>query len=349
MFRTTLSRKSLLVMPLALALAIAGCGGNKPENKTDHAADVPKSATEGGAFKVALVTSGPVSDAGWNAGAYKSLQSIKTELGAEIQNATAPSAGQQEESLRAYASKKFNVVIGHGAEYESLALKIEKEFPNTQFLISSGSKAGANTTPVIYKLEDGAYLLGMLAAGTSKTGKIGAVGAMKIPPLERIFKAFELGAKAVNPNITLLPAVYTGSWDDPVKAGQQTKAVLDQGADVILQDVDAAAVGVFNAVKERNTPAKPLYALGTNSDQNAVAPEVVLASAPIYYDKTMVGLAKKVKDGNYKPSASPIGMKDGAIGFVLNPALESKISADLKAKIEAATKEIAEGKRDVLK
>ena len=345
MFQITRSRKFLLI---TLALALAGCGGNKPEEKSDGAKPTPE-GDKGGSFKVGLVTSGPVSDNGWNAGAYKSLQTIKTELGADIQNVEAPSAVQQEENLRAYASKKFNVVIGHGAEYESLALKIEKEFPNTQFLISSGGKAGVNTTPIIYKLEDGAYLLGMLAAGTSKTGKLGAIGAMKIPPLERIFKAFELGAKAINPSITILPAVYTGSWDDAVKAGQQTKAILDQGADVILQDVDAAALGVFNAVKERNTAAKPIYALGTNSDQNAVSPDVVLASAPIYYDKTMVNLVKKVKEGNYKPSDTPIGMKDGAIGFVMNPQLASKVPADLKAKIDAATKDIAEGKLDVLK
>ncbi len=356
MFRKTLSRKSLLItLPLA-AFALAGCNNSSDTSKTDSTktetkaeGTKPEGTASGGSFKVGLVTSGPVSDNGWNAGAYKSLQSIKTELGAEVQNVEAPNAGQREESLRAYASKKFNVVIGHGAEFEELALKIEKEFPNTQFLISSGGKAGTNTTPIIYKLEDGAYLLGMLAAGVSKTGKLGAVGAMKIPPLERIFKAFELGAKAVNPNITLLPAVYTGSWDDPVKAGQQTKAVLDQGADVILQDVDAAAVGVFNAVKERNTAAKPIYALGTNSDQNAVAPEVVLASAPIFYDKTMVNLAKKVKDGNYKPSDTPIGMKDGAIGFVLNPQLAAKVPADLKAKVDTATKDITDGKLDVLK
>jgi basic membrane lipoprotein Med (substrate-binding protein (PBP1-ABC) superfamily) len=189
----------------------------------------------------------------------------------------------------------------------------------------------------------------MAAAGVSKAGKLGAVGAMNIPPVERVFKAFVLGAKAVRPNIQIIPPVYTGSWDDPVKAKEQTLTLLNQGADIIVQDVDAAAVGVFNAVKEKSSPDKPLYALGTNSDQNAVVEGVVLASAPIYYDKTLIDLAKKVKAGGYTPSANPFGMKEGAIGYVANPALEPKIPADIKAKIEAAQKAILEGKLDVLK
>lgn len=344
-----ISRRAVLGFLPLIAFAFVGCGGNSEDKKADTGKKAEAPAGDASGFKVALVTAGPVSDHGWNAGAYKALQTIQSELHADIQNVQASDAGAQEENLRSYASKKFNVVIGHGHEFEEPALKIEGEFPNTQFLIPSGSKVGKNTTPISFKLEDGAYLLGMLAAGVSKTGKLGSVGAQKVPPLERTFKAFELGAKAVRPDIIVIPPVYTGSWDDVVKAQQQTTALLTQGADVIMQDVDAAALGVFNAVKKASTPEKPLYALGTNSDQNAVVEDVVLASAPIYYDKPIVDLAKKIQAGGYTPSIGNFGLKEGAIDFILNPKLDSRVSADLKAKIEAAKKSILDGKLDVLK
>src|SRR5205085_11911961 len=102
--------------------------------------------------------------------------------------------------------------------------------------ISSARKVGKTTTPIILRLEDGAYLLGMVAAGMSKTGKIASVGAKDFVAVRSVFVAFEAGAKAVKPGITVVPPVYTESWDDVGKAKQQTLALIDQGADVIVQD-----------------------------------------------------------------------------------------------------------------
>jgi basic membrane lipoprotein Med (substrate-binding protein (PBP1-ABC) superfamily) len=218
------------------------------------------------------------------------------------------------------------------------------------FVISSGSKVGKNTMPIIFRLEDGAYLEGMLAAGLSKTGKIGCVGATKEAPLERIFAAFERGAKVINPKIQMIPPTYTGDWDDANKAKQQALALLNQGADVIMQDVDSAAKGVFTAVQEFNkTHPGAAWALGTNGDQNSVAPDVVVASAPIYTDKAFVAIAKQAKAGTLKANDTPFGMKDGVIDFVVNPALKSKISVQLLADIESTRKTIIDGSTDVLK
>lgn len=339
--------KTLFVTLLsALVLMALGCGRSSesaaPTGNTPAAA--PGSSSNG-AFKVALVMSGPTSDNGWNAGALKALLDVRKELG--ISEADSPyvenakSAGEQEENLRAFASKGFNIVFGHGAEYEAPALKMEHDFPNTLFVISSGRKVGSNTMPIVYQLEDGSYLLGMLAAGMSKTGKIGQVGAERIVPVQSVFAAFEAGAKAVRPDITIIPPIYTNSWDDVGKAKQATLALINQGADIIMQDVDAAAQGVFSAVQENKD--KGVYALGTNSDQNSAAPDVVLASAPIYSDKAFVAIAKEVKAGGFHPTDKPFGMKDGIIDFVLNPQLESKIPADLKTKLGDTKQKITDG------
>src|SRR5581483_10959463 len=331
---TPLSRKTFLAA-LAAALALAASGWKAASVGTGS----------GGNFRVALVMSGPTSDNGWNAGAYNALLAVRKELNLSEQDS--PSVDSQstpekrDESLRAFASKGFNIVYGHGNEYEEPALKMESEFPQTLFVISSGRKVGHNTTPIIIELEDGAYLEGMLAASMSKANKLGLVGAQEIPPVQSVFQAFEAGAKAVKPTIQVLKPLYTGSWDDVGKAKQATLAIIDQGADVIMQDVDAAAQGVFNAVQERKD--RGVWALGTNSDQNKAAPDVILASAPIYYDKAFISIAKEVKAGTFQPNNRPFGMKEGVVGFVLNPALANKIPADLKARLEETQKKITEG------
>ena len=190
----------------------------------------------------------------------------------------------------------------------------------------------------------------MLAAALSKTGKIGCVGATKEAPLEHIFAAFERGARVVNPKIQMIPPTYTGDWDDAGKAKQQALALLNQGADVIMQDVDSAAKGVFTAVQEYNK-AHPgaAYALGTNGNQNDVAPDVVVASAPIYTDKAFVAIARQAKAGTLKANDTPFGMKDGVIDFIINPALKSKIPAQLLSDIESTRKDITNGSLDVTK
>ncbi len=342
-----------LALTALAALALGGCGRSNdtaspaPVAPNGDKATMTAGAAPNGGFKAALVTSGLTSDNGWNAGAYKAFMAVRKELNLSVEDTpnveNASTSGEQEKNLRAFASKGFNVVFGHGNEYEDLALKMEKDYPKTLFVISSGGKVGQNTMPIVYKLEDGAYLLGMLAARMSKTGKLAAVGGQPIAPVKSVFSAFEAGAKSVNPNIVMVPPVYTNSWDDVGKAKEATLPLIDQGADIIMQDVDAAAQGVFNAVQERNKAGKSVYALGTNSDQNRAAPDVILASAPIYTEKVFVDIAKQAKAGTLKPTDKPFGMREGVVDFVLNPQLEPKLPADLKAKLDETKKKITDG------
>ncbi len=356
-FPTNLFTRSQFLLACAASfLALSGCG--RPDEKPDTSRATPSTSgstttpTTGangsaGDFKVALITSGPTSDNGWNAGAYKGLQAVKQELNLSEADASVDenrtSDSDRDESLNGFASKKYSLIFAHGHEYQAKVSEIAAQFPNTIFVISSGEKAGPNSTPIILKLQDGAYLEGMLAAGMSKTHILACVGAEKIPPVQDVFTAFVKGAKAVDPTVTVLEPAYTGSWDDVKKAKDQTTALLSQNADVIMQDVDAAAKGVFNAVEDASKSGKTVYALGTNNDQNSAAPTVILASAPIYIDKAFVPIAKSVKSNTFKASTTPYDMKSGVIGFVLNPQLADKIPADLKKKLEDAQKKITDG------
>ncbi len=337
-------RYGIGVLALSSLVLLGGCG--RQENTAPPSANTgtgTKTAEPKSGLKVALITPGSVSDNGWNANAYDGLQAVKKETGAETQNVEAKSDVEQDKELQAFGSKGYDIVYAHGFEFNDKCIKIESQFPKTLFVVSSGRSVGKNTTPIVLRLEDGAYLLGMLSAGMSKTGKLGMIGGSDGAAIKSAFAAFAAGAKAVKPDIAIIPAVYTNSWDDVSKAKQQTSALLDQGADVIMQNVDAASAGVFQAVQERSKPDKPCYALGTNKDQNSAAPDVILASAPIILHTAFVQIAKEVKAGTFKPNDTAFDMKSGAIGFVFNPKMLDKIPADLKAKVEEAQKKITEG------
>ncbi|MBI4551762.1 MAG: BMP family protein [Candidatus Latescibacteria bacterium] len=295
-------------------------------------------------FKVALLSPGPVSDAGWNASAYEGLQRIKAELGAEVSQVETKTPAEFEQGFRDYASQGYRLVFGHGFEFQDAAATVSKDFPNTVFITTSGTTVRPNVAPIVFEIEQATYLLGMMAARMSKTGKAGAVGGVQIPSVKSSFDAFEAGAKAVNPNCRVIVS-YIGNWEDVGAAKEAALALIDQRVDFIFHNADAAGLGVFQAVQER----KGVYAFGSNKDQNGIAPDVILASAALSVPGAFVTVAKQVKEGTFKAQPMHLGMKEGAVSLVINPKLESKIPPDVRTSIEETKQKILAGTLQVPK
>jgi len=286
-----------------LAAALVGCSSSVPEGDPEK-----KEASNGGSeFKVALLTLGSVSDSGWNSMAYEALQGIKTDLNATVDNQeVAPTNAK--DAMRSYAQKGYNLVFGHGYEYNEPAAEVGPDFPETVFVSSSGGKTSANVGAFRFYLEQSFYLAGMLAAKMSKTGKIGSVAVLDIPSINSTLKAYEAGAKAANPKIEVLPPVYFGKENDIAAAKQLTESLIAKGADFVIHQANAAAKGVFDACAE-----KGVNALGSNLDQNNE--NGVVASAIIVAKPAFLQLAKSVKDKSFKGEVVLVGMDAGAIDF----------------------------------
>ncbi|MBS1714314.1 MAG: BMP family protein [Armatimonadetes bacterium] len=325
--------KAFTVLCAALFALVLGCG-------TPQTSGGPATAGNDEGFKVALLTPGPVSDAGWSAMAYRGLQAIEKECGATVNNQQATDA-QIKDSMRSYAQKGYKLVIGHGFEYNAIGNEVAKDFPGTVFVSSSGGETSPNAGAFRFQLEEGFYLAGMTAGLMSKTGKVAMIGGPDVPSIRSTFKAFKAGAEAAKPGITVLEA-FTGKNDDVTAANQATMAALGQGADFVIHQANAAAQGVFEACK-----SKGVWAFGSNADQNDNPSGIVLASAVIVAEPAFVGLAKRVKDGTYKGEIESIGMDKGAIDYVWNPKLKDKVPADVAAKVEAARSDIKSGKLKV--
>jgi basic membrane protein A and related proteins len=271
------------------------------------------------ALKVALLTPGPVSDAGWNAAAYQGLELIKNKLGADTALVQTKSPADFEDAFRDFASRGFDLIFAHGFEYTDSALEVSRSFPKTYFVVSSGSESSANVASITFNVDQATYVEGVLAAGVSKTGVVGAVGGIELPSIKLFFEGFKRGFLSAQPKGRILIS-YTGNFDDVGAAKEAALAQISQGADVLIHNADAAGLGVFLAAEQTHA-----YAFGVFTNQNNVAPDVILASAVTSTPLAFLKIATEVKDKTFHPGMLEFGMQDGMVSVVFNSKLESQI------------------------
>jgi len=290
----------------------------------------PRQNSEPSVFRVALLTPGPVSDAGWNAAAFDGLQLIKKKLGAQIALVQTRSPADFDDGFRDFAARNFNLIFAHGYEYTDSAIRVGKEFPNIYFVVSSGSRASRNVASLTFKFDEAAYVEGVLAGGVTKTGVVGAIGGLELPSIKLTFDGFKRGFLSARPGGRVLMS-YIGSFDDVGAAKEAALAQISQGADLIMHDADAAGLGVFQAAAQAR-----VLAFGAIRNQNDVIPGVVLASAVSSTALAFLKIASEVKSGRFQPGMLEFGMAEGMVNVVLNPKLESRIPAQAMARFLAA-------------
>jgi basic membrane protein A and related proteins len=272
--------------------------------------------------------------------AYEGLKQIESELGAEVQHQQATGT-QIRDAMRSYAQKEFDLVFGHGFEYNEPGVQVSKDFPNTVFVSSSGGSFSGNAGAIRFNLEQGFYLAGYLAAKMSKSGVVAMIGGPDVPSIRSTFKGFRAGAEAGKPGTRVIE-IFTGQEADVAAARQATLRAIGQGADFVIHQANAAAQGVFDAARERG-----VYAFGSNLDQNDNPSGAVIASAVIVARPAFIELARSVRDRTYQGQVVLMGMDKGAIDFVLNPEMKDRIPAELASEIEALTERIRAGDLEV--
>jgi basic membrane lipoprotein Med (substrate-binding protein (PBP1-ABC) superfamily) len=296
--------------------------------------------------RVALLTAGPVSDQGWYAGAFEGLMMLHDSLGMQVSHQQTRTPAEFDEAFLSYAGSGFDLIFAHGFEYQDAAIRAGERFPDVTIVVSGGGRVADNVVPLIFTLEDASYLAGMLAGGTTRTDTIGMVGGVAIPPVQGTFRAFEAGARAVNPGVTVLEA-FIGNWDDVAAAKEAAVAQLGRGADVLIHNTDAASFGVFQAVRESVADGRRAWALGMNRDQHAVASDVILGSAVIRIPEAFLEVARRWLAGELGGAPVYEGLTSDVVDLVVNPALEQVIDPTLLDRIDVARTAIRDGTLDV--
>jgi basic membrane lipoprotein Med (substrate-binding protein (PBP1-ABC) superfamily) len=300
------------------------------------AACAPRPAQTG--LRVGLITPGSIADAAWNSGAYAGLQRIHDSLGLPVSHVEARTPAEQEDALRTYAAQGYRLVFAHGFEFQEPAERVSAQYPNTIFIVTSGARVHGNVAPIIFRLEEASYLAGMVAGGLTHSNILGFVGGIELPPIKAAYEGWVNGARAVNPKVQSRE-IYLNSFDDAAAGREAALALIRVGADMFHHNADAAALGVFQAVKE----SKGVYIFGSNADQSALAPERVVGSAVIDVPHALLLVAQEVKSGSFKPRVEALGLASGVIRYQPNPALGSLVPSTLNARVKAAADSIAAG------
>jgi len=288
--------------------------------------------------RVGLITPGSVADAAWNSGAWQGLQIIRDSLGLSISHVEARTPLEQVEALRTYAAQGYDLVFGHGFEFQEPAERVSSEYPKTIFIITSGRRAVENVAPLIFRLEEASYLAGMVAGGLSRSHVLGFVGGIELPPIEAAYQGWVNGARAVDPEVKTRK-IYLNSFDDAAAGREAALALIRVGVDMFHHNADAAALGVFQAAKE----SPGVFVFGSNDDQVHLAPERVVGSAVIDLPRAFLAVAMEVKAGIFRPRVEAFGLASGVVRYVPNPALESMVDQTLRSRVQAAADSIAAG------
>lgn len=308
-----------------IALLLGGCGDTPP---TPAAAEM----------RVALITPGSIADAAWNAGAYQGLQQIADSLGVAVSHVEARTPAEQEEALRAYASQGYGLVFGHGFEFQQPAERVSTDFPNTIFVITSGQRVVGNVVPLIFRIHEATYLLGMMAGALTTSGRIGFVGGMELPPIVLGYEGWVQGARAVRATIDTR-LTYLNTFDDVAAGKEAALAMIRLGVDQLHHNADAAALGLFSAVKEN--PGVAAY--GANADQSALAPGQVPASAVIDLPRALLLVAREIQEDRFTPRVESFGLASGVIRWVTDPAIEVTLPDGLLGRVQSAADSIIAG------
>lgn len=335
----TAARSAAALGAAGVLWAFAACvKSDNAREQSGHQSDTTKSS-----FSVALLTPGPISDQSWNGGAYQGLQRIRDSLGASISHIQTKTPAEFEEQFRQYGSQGYDLVFGHGFEFQDAAKRVGPDYPRTIFVVTSGSSVGANVAGIEFGFADASYLAGMLAGAMTKSNVIGEIGGTELPPVRESFTAFGRGAKAVNPKVTVLTS-YIGNWDDVSAGREQALAQISRNADVIFQNADAAGLGVFRAARE----TKKALVVGSNSDQNGVAPEITIASVVINLPHAFLTVAREVRAHTFKPRVIKLGTESDVVTLVINPVFRSHIPPATLHAVDSVRSELAARRFDPL-
>lgn len=334
-----------LVLALIMILSLVACGGG---NADDGAADGGDAATDGAGdgaadsgeekIKVALMLPGDKNDAGWNQSAYEGLLAAEAEYGVEIAYTEGIDQVNYESTAREYAATGYDLVLMIGGEFADTCTAVGPEYPETIFACFNGNTSlEPNVASYRYTTTETGFLCGAIAALLSETGTVGYIVGSAAAHISDSLNAFDDGVKYINPDYTALQ-VNIDSMSDVALAKESTKAMIDQGADVVIGNANTASLGVIEAADEAG-----IMALGVISDQYDVAPETVKVSV-VQDNATMVmAIVKSVVDGSFTPAVNLFGIGDGAIYVSDWHGHDAEVAPEVLEKIDEIIAGISDG------
>jgi len=276
-------------------------------------------------------------DKSFNEAGFRGVERYKKDTGGKVLEFEIANETQREQALRRMAERGASPIIGIGFSQAAAVQKIAKEFPKLKFTVIDGVAEGPNVQSVLFKEQEGSFLVGVLGALASKSGKVGFIGGMDIPLIRRFQCGYEQGVKWANPKAEVLVNTVgtTGAaWNDPARGAELAKAQFSKGVDVVFAAAGATGTGIYQAAKDAGK-----YAIGVDSNQNFMQPGTILTSMLKRVDTAVYQALK-----DHKPGLVVLGLKDGGVDYTVDEYNAKLITPAMKQKAEAARAEIVGGR-----
>lgn len=313
---------SIALILTILASTLVGCNSSTPTNNAG-------SSNEGQNLRAAMITTQKLGDEGPIDLSYEGLKKGSEDFGYDIQ-VVETQTGEYEESIKAIAEEGYDLVVCVFPDLLDALTRVAPDYPDTKFMMILGEVDSDNVKGTYNKEQEGSFLAGVLAAGTTNTNKIGFIAGADIAQNNRLAAGYQQGAQAVDPNIEV-SIMYVGSFEDPTKGKELALMLYNQGHDVIYHAAAKSGLGIFEAAKELG---EGHYVIGTDVDQNNLVPGQVLASMLTHYDLWIYETMQEVAEDTFEGQVVWYDLKSGKTELGLVDDSLYKIPDELKQDIE---------------
>jgi basic membrane protein A len=284
---------------------------------------------------VAFVYLGPVGDAGWTFSHDLARQAVEKSFGAQVRVTSVPSVQEgadAERVLRDLVAQGNRLIFATSFGYMEAALRVAAEHPAVKFEHATGYKTAANLRTYDTRPYESAYLAGVVAGGMTRSGLLGAVGAVPLPSVVSSINAFTVGALSVNPRVSMR-VVWINEWFNPPREAEAAQSLFNRGVDVVMQTTDSpAALEVAQRSGKRG--------FGLHSDMSRFAPKAHLGSIVENWAPYCIKAVRDVLNDQWATGQVWLGMKDDAVDLVGVP---DDVPAALRARVHAARKGLRDG------
>ena len=320
-------------------------------------AQAPAAAANGGhRLTVGIVFDvGGRGDKSFNDGAYLGAMRAARELGADVRLVEPGEGSDREAGLRLLAAQGIDLVVGVGFIFSDDLTLLAKEYPDVHFAgvdYALQTDANGNVIPpppnlaaLKFREEQGSFLVGAIAALTSKTKRVGFVGGMDIPLIHKFEAGYKAGVRAVCPDCRVI-AQYAGvtpeAFRNPGKGKELALSQYNQGVDVIFHASGSTGLGVFEAAR-----ATHKLAIGVDADQYAEAPGYVLTSMVKGVDQAVFDEVRRVRDGTFHGGIDWFGLRENGVRYVYDEHNRALIPDSVRARVEQLKAEIIAGRIQV--
>lgn len=322
--------KKILSLGLILSLTssvLVGCSSSNESSGDDNKTKITMIADLGG-----------INDQSFNQSAWEGLQRAEKELGVEISVLESKQVSDYDANVETAVDQDSDLIIGIGFQMDKAIENAAKSYPEQKFAIIDYAYENqpANVNSIMFKAEEASYLVGLIAAKMSETGKVGFIGGTKVPVIESFEYGFLAGAESVGNNIKV-SRQYADTYADAAKGKAIANQMHKDDVDIIFTAAGSTGTGAIEAARENNKKA-----IGVDMDQNFVAPENVITSAIKRVDNVVFDMVKNLLDGKFNGGEVTVcGLKEDAVGIA--PSTKNFVSEEILKFVEEQAEKIKSG------